>query len=101
MGILRRFKDWGHVDEYRVSTSDILEYVRKYCRRKYGDDQDVLYRQVGKRLQYHIDAMNNQGGLNAHRHALARWQVFKALYPEYISDERPRLVAKIWLNLDL
>ena len=83
-------------DEYeshrRDEAREALEYVRKYCRRRYGDDIEVLYAQVGKRLQYHIDAINNQGGLTAHKHALARWQMYKALYPEYISDTQPTFV---------
>ena len=95
MGFLDRFKK-GTDDEYeshrRDTAREVLADVRKYCRRRYGDDIDVLYVHVGKRMQYHIDAINNQGGLTAHKHALARWQMYKALYPEYISDTQPTFV---------
>ena len=95
MGFLDKFKK-GTDDEYESHRRDearkVLRDIRAYCRRRYGDDVDVLYVQVGKRLQYHIDAINNQGGLTAHNHALARWQIYKALFPEYISDKPPNFV---------
>ena len=91
------FLDWLKRDTedefyHRDEARKVLRDVRAYCRRRYGDDVDVLYVQVGKRLQYHIDAINNQGGLTAHNHALARWQIYKALFPEYISDKPPNFV---------
>ena len=84
-------------DEYRVAANRVLKKVRADCRRKYGGaDRDFMYDAVGKRLQAHIDARNNQGGLDANRYALAHWQIFKALYPEYIQDEPPTPVPEIW-----
>ena len=87
------------VDKYVESAATDLKYLRRYCIKKYGkNDLDFLYVQIGKRLQRYIDAMNNQGGLDAHRHALARWQMYKALYPEYVSDTPPKFVRAVHLD---
>ena len=95
MGFLARLMP--EYDEYRVASNRVVDKVRAHCRQKYGDgDRDVLYEEVGKRLQSYIDARNNQGGLDANRYALAHWQIFKALYPEYIQDEPPTPVPEIW-----
>ena len=48
-----------------------------------------------------IDAMNNQGGLEMHKHTLARWQIYKAMYPEYVSDKPPVIVARVWTDPNL
>ena len=88
-------------DEYRVASNMVLDKVKAHCRQKYGDaDRDFMYDAVGKRLQSYIDARNNQGGLDANRYALAHWQIFKALYPEYIQDEPPTPVPEIWNEMD-
>ena len=90
-------KVFPEYDEYRISANKTLNKVRAHCHQKYGDgDRDVLHEEVGKRLQYYIDARNNQGGSDANRYALAYWQIFRALYPEYIQDEPPTLVPEIW-----
>lgn len=89
MGFWRR-------DRYRDSANESLDKVRAYCREKYGSDRDTLYREVGRRLQARIDWMNNQGGREANRYAVARWQIFKALYPEYVQDERPSPRPELW-----
>ena len=84
-------------DEYRVESNGVLNKVEAHCSQKYGDtDRDFMHDAVGKRLQAYIDARNNQGGLDANRYALAHWQIFKALYPEYIQDEPPIPVPEIW-----
>ena len=49
-------------------------------------------------MQHHIDSMNDQGGLESHKYALARWQIYRALYPDHISDEPPKIVNKMWLD---
>lgn len=87
---------WFGRDEYRDNANESLDKVRRYCREKYGSDRDVLYHEVGKRLQERIDCMNNQGGRDANRRAVARWQIFKALYPEYIQDEMPTPRPELW-----
>ena len=58
------FQDNHGYDEYGVSAYNKLVEVRKYCYKRYGEDGDIVYEQIGKRLQYHIDAMNNQGRLH-------------------------------------
>ena len=97
---LRGLQDSAYYDRYAVEAVSVLEEVRRRCRKKYGDDRDLLYEKVGKEMQYHIDCMNNQGGLKAHKHALARWQIYKAVYPEYISNEPPKPVSRRWHDLD-
>ena len=101
MGLLERFTAWfrGYDDEYGRSARSILEDVRRGARAKYGDNNVAVNEAVGTEMQYHIDAMNNQGGMEAHKHAMARWQIYKALYPKYISDEPPRFVEQKWKNL--
>ena len=101
MGIRTWLKDNNGYDEYEASALKSLEDVRRYCRKKYGDDPEIRYEQEGKRMQYYIDALNNQGGLDLHKHALARWQIYKALYPEYISDTPPKMMKKIWLDSEI
>ena len=95
MGFWKRLFPW--YDKYRYDAISVVDEVSAHCHQKYGDaDRDVMHDAVGKRLQYYIDARNNQGGLDANRYALAYWQIFKALYPEYIQDEPPTLVSEIW-----
>ena len=84
------------LDRYRDSANSRLDEVRKYCRQKYGDDRDTLHHEVGKRLQYYIDSMNEQGSPELNRYALARWQIYRALYPEYIRDDPPTPRPEIW-----
>ena len=100
MGYWCKLQAWfqDRYDEYGISAYRTLTEVREYCYEKYGKCGVESYEQVGKRLQHHIDAMNNQGGLHNHKHALARWQIYKALYPQYVSDEPPKIVKKMWLN---
>ena len=100
MELMTRLKEFFWHDQYAVEAVTVLEEVRWRCRKKYGDDRDVLYEKVGRKMQYHIDCQNNQGGLLAHKHALARWQIYKAVYPEYISDEPPKPVKRLWRDFD-
>ena len=100
MELMTRLKEFFWHDRYAVEAVTVLEEVRWRCRKKYGDDRDVLYEKVGREMQYHIDCQNNQGGLLAHKHALARWQIYKAVYPEYISDEPPKPVKRLWRDFD-
>ena len=35
-----------------------------------------------------------------HKYAMARWQIFKALYPEWITEaDKPKLVKKFWKDI--
>ena len=101
MGLKAWLQDLVCYDPHAAEAVATLEEVRRRCRKKYGNDRDVLYEKVGKEMEYHIDCQNNQGGLWAHKHALARWQIYKAVYPEYISDEPPKLVKRLWRDLNL
>ena len=87
-------------DEYQKNAHMILENVRKQVRGKYGDDPDIVRPRVAEELKFYIRCMSEQGGLENYKYALARWQIFKAIYPEWITDsDRPELIAKIWENV--
>ena len=99
MGLLarlrRRFGD--PYDRYQMSAHEALARVRQRVRGKYGDDRDVIRPMEAKELKANIRYMNEQGGLEMHKYALARWQIFKALYPEWITDaDRPELIPECW-----
>ena len=79
------------------SAYEKLDELRRIAQKKYGDDSDLNYELVGMVMQHHIDTMNDQGGLDFHKYALARWQIYKALCPEYVSDESPKIAKKMWL----
>ena len=101
MGYWNRLLAWlqeqGY-DKYGESAYEKLDELRRLAQKKYGDDLDTQYERVGRVLQRHIDSMNDQGGLDSHKYALARWQIYRALYPEYVSDEPPKIVKKMWLD---
>ncbi len=95
MGLLERL--FPNYDKYRNDANSIVDKVMEHCYQKFGDiDRDAMHDAVGKRLQYYIYARNNQGGIEANRYALAYWQIFKALYPEYIQGKPPTLVSEVW-----
>ena len=96
--LLAGFQDSHGYDRYGASAYEKLAELRRYHLKKHGDDLGILYEQVGKILQHHIDSMNDQGGLEAHKYALARWQIYRALYPDYVSDKPPKFMEKVWLN---
>ena len=84
-------------DEYQKNAHMILENVRKQVRGKYGDDRDIVRSKEAEELKFHIRCMSEQGGLENYKCALARWQIFKALYPEWITDaDRPEFVDPCW-----
>ena len=84
-------------DEYERSAHLTLERTRKYIRNKYGDDRDIVRPKEAEELKFHIRAVNKQGGLDMHKYAMARWQIFKALYPEWITDaDKPEFVDPCW-----
>ena len=101
MGYWHRLLAWlqelGY-DKYGESAYEKLDELRRYHLKKHGDDLGIQYEQVGKILQHHIDSMNDQGGLESHKYALARWQIYRALYPDYISDKPPKIVNRMWLD---
>ena len=87
-------------DKYERSANATLERTRKYIHGKYGNDRDVVRPKEAEELKFHIRAVNEQGGLDMHKYAMARWQIFKALYPEWIAEaDRPEFVPKTWQTL--
>ena len=86
-------------DEYIRNAHTALNRVRKRVRKKYGDDRDIVRPKEAEELKFCIKCMNEQGGLEMHKHALARWQVFKAMYPEWITDaDKPKFIPQCWKN---
>ena len=86
-------------DKYARNAHTILEGVRKEVRGKYGDNPDTVRPKVAEGLKFYIRCMSEQGGLENYKYALARWQIFKAIYPEWITDaDRPEFIAEIWQN---
>ena len=84
-------------DVYQRSAHRTLGEVRKYVRGKYGDDLDIVRPKEADKLKYHIRCMSEQGGLEKYKYALARWQIFKAIYSEWITDaDRPEFVKECW-----
>ena len=75
----------------------ILAHVRKQVRGKYGDNPDIVNPKVAEELKFYIRCMSEQGGLENYKYALARWQIFKAIYPEWITDaDKPGFVDPCW-----
>ena len=86
-------------DRYARSAHDTLERVRSRIRGKYGDDWDIVRPKEAEELKFSIRYMSEQGGLEVYKYALARWQIFKALYPEWITDaDRPKFISECWRN---
>ena len=86
-------------DKYSRSAEETLERVHKYVRKKYGDDREIFRPKEAEELKFHIRCVNEQGGWDMHKYALARWQIFKALYPEWITDaDRPEFISECWKN---
>ena len=90
----------GPYDEYIINAHEALERVRQRVRSKYGINRDIVRPKEAEELKFCIRCMNEQGGKEMHKHALARWQVFKALYPEWITDaDRPEFIHQLWKDL--
>ena len=99
MGLWARINGEDLYDKYAKSAHETLGQVRKDVRRKYGNNLDTVRPKEAEELKLNIRRVNEQGGIEIHKHALARWQVFKALYPEWITDaDRPELIPKSWEN---
>ena len=102
MGLLARINESfeGTDDKYERSANATLERTRKYIHGKYGDDRDIVRPKEAEELKFRIRVMNDQGGKEMHKYAMARWQVFKAFYPEWITDaDRPELKPQSWRDL--
>ena len=93
------FEDEDTYDKYARSAHVAVEHARKRMRSKYGDDRDVVRPKEAEVLKFYIKGMSEQGGLENHKYALARWQIFKALYPEWITDaDKPKFIPQCWKN---
>ena len=87
-------------DKYTVNAHETVESVRQRVRSKYGDDRDTVRPKEAEELKFCIRAMNERGGMEFHKYALAMWQVFKALYHEWITDaDRPEFISEAWKDL--
>ena len=94
-GLRRRFGD--PYDKYQMRAHEELGRVRKIVRGKYGDDRDTVRPLEAEALKFRIRCMSEQGGFEMYKHALARWQIYKALYPEWITDaDRPEFTPECW-----
>ena len=84
-------------DKYARNAHKMWAHVRKDVRGKYGDDPDIARPKEAEVLKFYTRYMNEQGGLEVYKHALARWQIYKALYPERITDaDRPEFISELW-----
>ena len=96
----RIFESFESYDKYEISAHEAVELARKHVRSKYGDNRDITRPKEAEELKFYIRGMSEQGGLENYKHALARWQIFKALYPEWITDaDRPEFISQVWKNL--
>ncbi len=102
MGLWARIQGYFEdpYDVYQRNAFKMLDLARKQGRGKYGENNLDMVRSIeAKELKFYIRCMNEQGGLEVYKHALARWQIYKALYPEYITDaDRPEFISPCWKN---
>ena len=102
MGFWNNFHEFieGSYDKYTINAHETVERMRQRVRSKYGTDRDIVRPKEAEELKFCISAMNERGGLELHKRALAMWQVFKALYPEWITDaDKPKFVKECWKDL--
>ena len=102
MGLLTKLKGFSKepYDRYQLSAHKVLEDTRNRIRQKYGQDPEVARPLEAEELKFRIRGMVEQGGLENYKHAMARWQIFRALYPEWITDaDKPEFVTESWKNL--
>ena len=98
MGFWDRVNDaLGFQDPFERNACLMVESVRKRIRREYGDDLKVTRPLEAEELKSQIMAKNEQGGRYVHKQALAYWQIFKAVYPEWITeDDKPEFISQCW-----
>ena len=52
---------------------------------------------IGKELAWRVHATYKQGGEGSYRYALAMWQTYNALYPDYVTDkDHHKRVKGLW-----
>ena len=101
------FYDMGMLDWFR---NPYDKYQRKAYYLRGRVQQEMLQIHCGTRasrrkheameLKIYISAMYKQGGLENYKYALAMWQIYNALYPEWITDvDKPKYIKGCWENL--
>lgn len=99
MGWLDKIRQWDAGPKYEKSAKRELEKIQQKVRRKYGDYDESQHHIVAGLCKDRIRQINEQGGAENNRYALALWQISKALYPTWIADDdRPTVVKQCWLD---
>ena len=89
-------------DKYALFARDQIELIRRDVVRQYGDSTGPNACKVGEACKVRIISINEQGGVESHKYALALWQISKALHPNIVTDaDRPTLIKEVWKDLDI
>lgn len=97
MGILQDFIESLKTDRHQVYAHNEVRMAREDIEAIHGTNREIVRPLVAERLKFSIQGTVKQGGLEVYRDALAVWQISKACYPEWITDEdRPVFVEKSW-----
>ena len=100
MGILDWFRN--PYDKYQTQAHYLRGRVQWEMLQMYGGTRASRRKHEAVELKLYIPAMYKQGDLENYKYALAMWQIYRALYPEWIADEdRPELVKAQWKNSSL
>ena len=96
---------WGFLsgcyDKYQTDAYYLRGRVQWEMLQMHGGTRASRRKHEAAELKLYIPAMYEQGGIENYKYALAMWQTYKALYPEWITDEdRPRLVKACWKDPD-
>lgn len=87
----------GIDDPFAAEAHRVVARVRRQVRSVHGRDPEVVRPLEAAELKLHISGKNEQGGLHVHKQALAYWQIFRAVYPEWITEaDRPKFTAECW-----
>lgn len=101
MGRWQRWKEWWTEPNYRELANKRIKSVRQTTQAHHGTNPDIVRPLEAERLKSDIRAYADQGGKHAYKHALALWQISKALYGEWISDaDKPTFVPEYWKMAD-
>ena len=101
MRALDRLRDFlSHpYDRYQTKAHYLRGRVQLEMAQMRGGTRASRREHEAAELKLYIPAMYEQGELENYKYALAMWQIYKALYPEWITDEdRPKLVKGRWKN---
>lgn len=91
----------GSYDKYQTDAYYLRGRVQREILELHGGTRASRRKHEAAELKLYIPAICEQGGFENYKYALAMWQIYKALYPEWITDEdRPMLVKAFWKDLD-